>query len=446
MIVVILVILITGVVVALYFYSKNFNDNNTDGVIENVDDFIQLSLKNNETKYVVVSGKKLSLELKDNVVYLNNKNLYSSDIDIENVPNNITITKEMILIVKTTGQFGNEYSFYDLNGNEIKYVSKPAQFNNLKNEDEKLKVDAFIFENQWMGGYKIGNIMTINDTADCSGKRLKDYPNIVEEHKNDVLDADYYFYLSGNEVTLKYDKVLLTVGDLDLNTCVMEEGNNQGNNNEIDIRKQLESIEDKYLFALYGYTDLSGIDNQSIMKAILVNSSFYPSNSFTKEQLDNELQNSVLSKLSIKHEDFWFNGYNTDVAPTYSYDEKTGTYKSNPVGKGACRVSPAYKKVIDYSYNNGEYIIKFKYIWYYGCEGTQPDTWYGNYMNAKNKQNSIFVIDISKYDHGILPSNAIKNEAEKNWQSIEEKLDIYTYTFKYENNRLVLTNFRRTES
>ncbi len=216
------VLIIIGIIVALYFYNKSFNDKNSNST-----DFIQLSLVNNEVKEVVIDGKKISLELKDNAVYLNGKNIYSNDIGIENVPNNITITKEMILIVKPGGQFGNNYAFYDLNGKEINYVGKDAQFNNLKFEDGKLKVNAFITENHWMGGYRIGNIMTIDDTENCSGKRLKDYPSAIEEHKNDVLDADYYFNLSGNEVSLKYDTVLLTVGDLDLNTCILQENDNQ---------------------------------------------------------------------------------------------------------------------------------------------------------------------------------------------------------------------------
>ena len=76
MIVITLVILITGIVATLYFYNKNFSGNNTNETNENVVDFIQLSLKNNETKKVIINGKKLSLKLKDNVVYLNNKNIF----------------------------------------------------------------------------------------------------------------------------------------------------------------------------------------------------------------------------------------------------------------------------------------------------------------------------------------------------------------------------------
>lgn len=293
--------------------------------------------------------------------------------------------------------------------------------------------EKIIFNGKYTKGIAIGQ--------DLSIKFIKEDDKIYEEL------SKVYPMTKTNRDNLKvlFSNTSNTVND---DNKQNEETNNDNSNigASKNTRMQLESIENKYLFALYGYTDLSGVDNQSIMKAILINSSFYPSNSFTKEQLDAELKNSVLSKLSIKHEDFWFNGYNTDVAPTYSYDETTGVYKSNPVGKGACRVSPAYKKVLDYSENNDEYVIKYKYVWYYGCEGAQPDIWYGNYMNAKNQQNAIFALDISKYDHGILPTDIIKNEVEKNWQSIEDKLDTYTYTFKFENNHLVLTNFRRTES
>ena len=255
--------------------------------------------------------------------------------------------------------------------------------------------------------------------------------------------------------------VLVVTGKIDLsnnafgNSDNKTEGKNVLPNNNEDttngsdeqnMKEKLEDIEDKYLFALYGYTDLNGINNQVTMKAVLINSSFYPNPSFTKKQLDEAFQNSIFSKMPLVHEDFWFNGYNSDVAPTYTYNKDTETYTANPVGKGACRVSPAYKKVIDYTENNDEYTIKYKYVWFYGCEGSQPDVWYGKYYEAQNQNAPIYKMDISKYDHGIIKNEDLKTEIENNWSSIENKLDTYIYTFKYENNHLVLTNFRKTEA
>lgn len=218
------------------------------------------------------------------------------------------------------------------------------------------------------------------------------------------------------------------------------------NNPTISNSKQAEfkEIENKYLNALYGYTDLNGVYNQPIMKAILVNSSFYPTESFTKEQLDEAWKKSVFSKIPLKHEDLWFNGYGSDVKPTYSYDEAAGKYTANPVGHGVCRVTPVYKKVIDYREDNGQYTIKYKYIWYYGCEGDQPYTWYGSYNDAKEQKNAIYEIDATQ--NSIISTETITQMAETNWDNLKTKLDTYTYTFIIENNHYVLDFFQREDA
>ena len=71
--------------------------------------------------------------------------------------------------------------------------------------------------------YIIGNLNTEpEDSKNCS-KKLSDYPSVIEEHKNDILEADYYFEFSNNELSLKIDKVLLTAEEFakkNPNICV----------------------------------------------------------------------------------------------------------------------------------------------------------------------------------------------------------------------------------
>ena len=230
-------------------------------------------------------------------------------------------------------------------------------------------------------------------------------------------------------------------------TSSSQSGNEVTTNTAKDVKADFEDIENKYLGILYPYTDLSGVSNQAFMRAVILNASFYPTESFTKEQLEEALKSSVFSMFTIKHEDFWTdpNSKALGEIPNYSYNADTGVYTANPVGHGACRSTPVYKKVIDYQENNGEYTIKYKYVWYYGCEGSQPDTWYGSYNDADSQKNAIYSIDTSKYDHNTIPSDVVEDEVKTNWQSIESKLDTYTYTFKIEDNHYVLSNFRRTE-
>ena len=224
-------------------------------------------------------------------------------------------------------------------------------------------------------------------------------------------------------------------------------GDNNGNEQTTNETKKadIEELEQKYLSVLYGYTDLSGVNNQAVMKAVIINSSFYPNETFTKEELDEAWKSSIFSKIPLKHEDFWFYGYNSDTKPTYSYSEETGKYTSNPVGHGACLVSPAYRKMIDYNETDGKYTAKYKYVWYYGCEGSQPTTLYGSYNDAKEKKNAIYEIDMDNYENGIIPEGTINQIIEDNWESFKDKLDTYTYTFITENNHYVLNFFQREE-
>lgn len=226
-----------------------------------------------------------------------------------------------------------------------------------------------------------------------------------------------------------------------------KETNNSNGQTVNETRKaDIEELEQKYLPVLYGYTDLSGVNNQAIMKAVIINSSFYPNETFTKEELEEAWKNSIFSKFKIKHEDFWFYGYNSDTKPSYSYNEETGIYTSNNNGHGACLVSPAYKKMIDYTEKDSKYTAKYKYVWYYGCEGDQPTTLYGSYSDASEQKNAIFEIDMDKYENGIIPDGTIKQMMEENWDTLKYKLDTYTYTFITENGHYVLNFFLREDS
>ena len=221
----VLVVAILGVVGTIYFYNKSLNsnevtENNTSvkkGTTSAFTDLIELSLSNDENIDVTVGGKLLSFKIDNNFVYLNGKKIK----ELQDETKYITVTNRMILLINNAGQFGYNYSFYDLEGNAIKFTGGDTQYYDLRVEDGKLKVNAFIPEKHWMDGYIIGNLLTEPDDTSCS-KRLKDYPKIVDEHKNDVLSADYYLDLVGNELSLKVEKVNLTVADLDPNTCVSE--------------------------------------------------------------------------------------------------------------------------------------------------------------------------------------------------------------------------------
>ena len=102
--------------------------------------------------------------------------------------------------------------------------------------------------------------------------------------------------------------------------------------------------------------------------------------------------------------------------------------------------------MIDYTETDGKYTAKYKYVWYYGCEGSQPTTLYGSYNDAKEKKNAIYEIDMDNYANGIIPEGTINQIIEDNWESFKDKLDTYTYTFITENNHYVLNFFLREDN
>ncbi len=203
---------------------------------------------------------------------------------------------------------------------------------------------------------------------------------------------------------------------------------------------ELIKIENNYLIYFYPYSNLENISNQAIMKAVILNSDLYNKDSFTKDELDKALDNSPLKQLSIKHEDFWFNGYNSDDMPTYSYDAIKEVYTRNPTGKGACLVSRVDSKLRDFKEENDSYIISYQYIFYYGCEGDGIDMVYGSYEDAKNKKNPVFKITLTN-NEDIL--SLVKSKFQIEYEMIQNKLDTYTYTFTKEGSNYILTNFNR---
>ena len=232
-----IIILIISLIAILYFMFKmvykeqnnnisterNSNETNTDEEKNNESavftELTKYTLEEGEEKEVTVADKKITLKKENNKFYLNDKELYAET-------SVIYVTNQVILCSPSEGQFGAIYYAYDLNGNKIDIESEDAQFSNLRIESGKLMVDAFILKTHWMEGYRIENLRTVPEgMGDCS-KKLSDYPEIIAEHKNEILDADYYFDYIDNKLVLKELQVKLTVEELAKdasNVCVEED-------------------------------------------------------------------------------------------------------------------------------------------------------------------------------------------------------------------------------
>lgn len=220
---------VLGIIGTIYFYNKSLDDNVEDkpGVEDNNnvnDESLKFTfleeyvLTGNDSKDVIVGNKTLKFKTINNQLYFNDKK-----IDFEFPINQFYVTNLIVLFSPGAGQFGEEFIVYDLDGNKITNFDRRYQFRDLKiSDDGKLLVNVFDYNTQWMEGYRIENLTTEPEGwGDCT-KKLKDYPEIIEEHKDDILEADYYFEYANHELLLKVLKVKLTVGDLELDTCVSE--------------------------------------------------------------------------------------------------------------------------------------------------------------------------------------------------------------------------------
>ena len=109
-----------------------------------------------------------------------------------------------------------------------------------------------------------------------------------------------------NKVFLIIAIVVLVIGAISVYAIKKGYIFGENNSNEPTVNEtkkaDIEELEQKYLSVLYGYTDLSGVSNQAVMKAVIINSSFYPNETFTKEELDEAWSSSIFSKIPLKHE------------------------------------------------------------------------------------------------------------------------------------------------
>ena len=215
-----LVLFISGCSFNINLNNNNLDDPNKLASNHNGNSFTELlkyNLEDIKEVNLIVNSKELIFKNENGNIYFNGK-------IINNSTPIIYVTNNIVLFESEPSQVGSNYLVYDLDGNKIKKTfGEKSQFHDLKVKNGKLYVSVFDFDTKWMEGYIIGNLNTESeDSKDCN-KRLSEYPSVIEEHKNDILEAEYYFEFSNNELSLKVDKVLLTVEEFakkNPNICV----------------------------------------------------------------------------------------------------------------------------------------------------------------------------------------------------------------------------------
>ena len=234
----------------------------------------------------------------------------------------------------------------------------------------------------------------------------------------------------------------------------------------LDDRIKLNSLIDNDLVALLYKEKLSDLTDLELRTIIKQNNydKINDNSNFTSEELKKVFNNSVFSEL--KYED---GNIGTACSGTvsdmdmYIYDTNTKTYSINSnIGAGGCTVARPYVYTYNIdSYRDGDkYVIVNKYLfgsnnpidkvemnkYLFGSANDYEDYLNGYRYNTKiDTSKSVTALDSigTEYVDTSLFEFSLNEftSNNKNYDSIKDKLDTYTYTFEKKDGHFVITDF-----
>lgn len=238
---------------------------------------------------------------------------------------------------------------------------------------------------------------------------------------------------------------------------IVNNGNVNANNNKKDNAvytdnvklSQFEKIIENELSGIEAFNSLSEVSNEN--KLILLYNLYKKNNkntseTFKKSDLEKLKENSSLANIDITYDNIcdMYGIYTIDNSKVgYKYDSNTETYTYTGVlGHGGVTEGIIYKKLIDYKYQDGKYVLEYNCIFYNGgslMDKEDTDIYYTvsdlfdgksikTFNNNKNELAMYNQFDAISY---------IKN----NYNEIESKLKTFTYEFEIINNKIVLSNY-----
>ena len=252
---------------------------------------------------------------------------------------------------------------------------------------------------------------------------------------------------------------------------VNDNSNSKGNSSEkvskssigLEDRIELNNLIDNDLVALVykeKLSDLSDLELRTLIMAAEYENIYIKATNensenasyvFTSDELKKAYNNSVFSELEYK--DGNMGGYCAGIVSDlniYIYDSETKTYNANPnTGMGCNSARPyVYTYNID-SYRDGDkYVIVNQYL--FGNASNvipveESKYLYGSVNKSNGTSNSVATLDnIGVEDTDTTLFMGALNEFtsnNKNYDSIKDKLDTYTYTFEKKDGHFVITDF-----
>jgi len=196
------VISFIGLLVVIYFLYKAYSEEKQ--IVENNSEMRVFSEHNitEEGIKVTVNKKDFDIKHEGNVTLINDKK-----IDFYAMKVYVT---DSLLILSSTGQYGESLQFYDSNLNNI-YDSNEMQFSEIELKDGKIVASGINTKYMAMDGYVVDtlNIVACNETVT---KRLSNYKNTIQKHENEIVDATYTFAYDSELIIEINDQ--RTIGDI----------------------------------------------------------------------------------------------------------------------------------------------------------------------------------------------------------------------------------------
>ena len=194
--------------------------------------------------------------------------------------------------------------------------------------------------------------------------------------------------------------------------------------------EKIKTIIDNQLHFLFYKKSYREITNEDLFYRALA--ALKNKNEFTKEQLNEGLEKTVLKNLKLRHESHYTeSGYN------YIYED--GIYKlddSKYKKIDGYNESPIYGEVQSFNENYGIYTINIKYLWIAGNYAPSSILYKNRYDSIK-KINRIQIPKNTKCQ-----SKWIK----ENFNKYKEDLPTYTYSFKEINSDIYLVDYYITDT
>lgn len=210
----------------------------------------------------------------------------------------------------------------------------------------------------------------------------------------------------------------------------------------------LDEIIDGELRALRNKNNLQELTNQERLRILLVLHKG-TGNKIDVKELRKVHKNSIIKNLNIEYTDIydWYSEFSSDEQENtpilYKYDKQTDTYiYAEPGGHGSTyEANIDHKELITFEEENNTYTVRYKYVF---------SNFYDDYnlyysgIDAYKEVNSF-----KKFENIALPASPEYDEHQAqidayikdNYNTIKEKLPIYTYEFKVDNGQLIITSF-----